>query len=180
MQTITCLEIRRLELAANPDFPAHRSCCVQLGDLARLQLVMNSKLVFTHTEYELLSILEELRQREPIFHSPGFGSSLAEYEEGTATDYWEVGASGRRYSRDFILRNLYDKPPAFANSLGWESWDHALRRLGTDTYLITYVLQQGDRLTRRATIWQSTPDGWRILYHQGTVVSAEEDDVAPS
>jgi hypothetical protein len=109
-----------------------------------------------------------------------FGTSTADYEQCTATDYWEVGASGRRYSRDFILRNLYDKPPAFANSLGWESWDHALRRLGPDTHLITYVLQQGDRLTRRATIWQSTPDGWRILYHQGTVVSAEEDDVAPS
>jgi hypothetical protein len=180
VQTITCLEIRRLELAANPDFPAHRSCCVQLGDLARLQLVMNSKLVFTHTEYELLSILEELRQREPIFHSPGFGSSLAEYEEGTATDYWEVGASGRRYSREFILQNLSQRPPAFAGSLGWESWDYALRRLAPDTYLLTYVLRQGDRLSRRATIWQSTPTGWRGLYHQGTVVSAEEDDVAPS
>ena len=141
---------------------------------------MESKLVFTHTEDELLPILELLRRREPIFHSSEFGISTADYEQCTATDYWEVGASGRRYSRDFILRNLYDKPPAFANSLGWESWDHALRRLGPDTYLITYVLQQGNRLTRRATIWQSTPDGWRILYHQGTVVSAEEDDVAPS
>ena len=30
---------------------------------------MESKLVFTHTEHELLPILEELRQREPIFHS---------------------------------------------------------------------------------------------------------------
>jgi hypothetical protein len=104
-----------------------------------------------------LPILEELRRREPIFHSPEFGASTADYEQRTATDYWEVGASGRRYSRNFILQNLYDKPPAFADSLGWESWDHALRRLGPVTYLITYVLQQGDRLTRRATIWQRTP-----------------------
>jgi hypothetical protein len=87
---------------------------------------------------------------------------------------------GRRYSRDFILHDLYRKSPAFADALGWKSWDYALRRLGPDTYLLTYVLRQGDRLTRRATMWQSTPDGWRILYHQGTVVSVEEDDVAPS
>lgn len=136
--------------------------------------------VFTYTEPELLPILEELRRREPIFHSPEFGTSVADFERSTATDYWEVGASGRRYSRDFILQDLYGQPPVFADSLGWKSWDYALRRLGPDTYLITYVLLQGDRLTRRATIWQSVRDGWRILYHQGTVVLAEEDDVVPA
>ena len=95
-----------------------------------------------------------------------------------ARDYWEVGASGRRYSRDFILQGLSLGQPLLADSLGWKSWDHAVRQLGADTYLITYVLQQRDRLSRRATLWQSTPDGWRILYHQGTVVSDEQDDVA--
>jgi hypothetical protein len=34
-------------------------------------------------------------------------------------------------------------------------------------------LQQGARNTRRATIWRRTPDGWKVVYHQGTVVSAE-------
>ena len=48
------------------------------------------------------------------------------------------------------------------------------------SYLFTYTLRQRERLTRRATIWQSTGDGWRILYHQGTLVSAEEDDVVPA
>jgi hypothetical protein len=136
--------------------------------------------VFTHTDPELLPILEELRRREPIFHSAGFGTSTADYERATAADYWEVGASGRRYSRHFILHSLSGKPPAFADQLHWETSDHALRRLGPDTYLITYSLRQNDRLTRRATIWQSTTDGWQILYHQGTVVSADENDVAPS
>ncbi len=140
---------------------------------------MATNRVFTHTEQELLPVLEELRRREPIFHSAEFGTGTAEYERAMAADYWEVGASGRRYSRGFILQSFADKPPAFADALGWKSWDHAVRRLGSDTYLLTYVLQQSERLTRRATIWQRAPDGWRILYHQGTVVSAEEDDVAP-
>jgi hypothetical protein len=32
-------------------------------------------------------------------------------------------------------------------------------------------LRQGERVTRRATIWQRDPDGWKIVYHQGTVVA---------
>ena len=34
-------------------------------------------------------------------------------------------------------------------------------------------------MTRRATIWQWGQAGWRALYHQGTIVTAEEDDMAP-
>ncbi len=142
--------------------------------------IMDKDSMFTHTEPALGPILDELRRREPIFHSLAFGSSTAAYERAMAPNYWEVGASGRRYSRNFILEMLEAVPPPLAESLGWKSWDHAVRQLGSDTYLMTYVLQQGDRLTRRATIWQSTADGWLILYHQGTVVSAGEDETASS
>lgn len=92
---------------------------------------------------------------------------------------WEVGVSGRRYTRAFILRSLAERPPADAGSLGWRSYDYALRRVGPDTYLFTYTLRQGERVTRRATIWERAADGWRILYHQGTIVSVEEDDLSP-
>jgi hypothetical protein len=44
-----------------------------------------------------------------------------------ADDFWEVGASGKRYT-----------------------------------------LLQGERLTRRVTLWRRTSAGWKILYHQGT------------
>ena len=135
---------------------------------------------FTHTDPELLSILEELRSREPIFHTARFGTSPEDFARGTAPDFWEVGASGRRYSREFILRHLGANPPCDADSAGWQCSDFALRSLGPDTYLLTYTLLQVDRLTRRATIWQRASEGWRILYHQGTVVASEEDDVMPA
>jgi hypothetical protein len=43
--------------------------------------------------------------------------------------------------------------------------------LTTDTYLRTCTLLQ-DRvlLTRWPTIWRKTQDGWKIVYHQGTIV----------
>jgi hypothetical protein len=136
--------------------------------------------VFTHTDPDLLPILEELKRREPIFHTREFGTSWAEFEKATAPGYWEASASGRRYSRDFILSELEKLPPVDAAAVGWQCHDYALRRLGEDIFLLTYTLRQLERITRRVTIWQRTLDGWRILYHQGTVVAAEEDDAYPA
>jgi hypothetical protein len=141
---------------------------------------MENKPVFISTAQELLPVLQELRQREPIFHSAEFGNSTEDYERSMTHDYWEVGASGRRYSRQFILRQLKGKPVVYADTVGWRSWDHALRQLGTDTYLLTYTLQQGERITRRSTIWRKEAHGWSIVYHQGTTVVADEDDTSTS
>lgn len=135
---------------------------------------------FTKVEPGLLPILDELRRREPIFHNPEFGSTTAEFERSTSPDYWEVGASGRRYSRRFILNELTKSVPYVdAAAAGWQTSEFGLRRLGPDTHLLTYTLDQAGRRTRRSTIWQRSEDGWRILYHQGTIISAEEDDTIP-
>src|SRR5260370_34672211 len=87
---------------------------------------MTNQEVFTHIDPDLFSVLEELRHREPIFHTPEFGTTLADFEKATAPEYWEVGASGRRYSREFILRTLDQNPPMHAASAGWQSYDHGL------------------------------------------------------
>ena len=136
--------------------------------------------VFTRTDPELVSVLEQLQLREPIFHTPEFGSTRADFERATVPEYWETSASGRRYSRGFILSTLEQNPPVDAAAAGWQCYDHALRRLSPDTYLLTYTLRQVERVTRRATIWQSMNGGWRILYHQGTTVSEEVDDMVPA
>jgi hypothetical protein len=135
--------------------------------------------VFTHTDPNLLPVLEELKGREPIFHTREFGSSRQDFEKATAAGYWEASATGRRYSREFILSELEKHPPVDAAAAGWECHDHALRQLGEHVFLLTYTLRQLQRITRRATIWQRTSEGWRILYHQETVVAAEEDDAYP-
>ena len=103
----------------------------------------------------------------------------ADLQRRMSPGYWEVGASGRRYSREFILHNFEQTPPVDARAAGWQASGHALRRLGPDTYLLTYNLQQGPRLSRRATILQHSRQDWLVVYHQGTLVSANEDDVVP-
>ncbi|MGA2571061.1 MAG: DUF4440 domain-containing protein [Terracidiphilus sp.] len=122
------------------------------------------------TPLELQPVLAELSAREPIFHRPEFGASRADFERMTADDYWETGASGRRYSRKSVLDGLEFRFSAPHDDV-WETRDFRCRRLGPDTYLLTYtLLQDKQRLTRRATIWQRTAGGWKIVYHQGTIV----------
>jgi len=122
------------------------------------------------TAPELAGVVAELSAREPIFHRPESGITQADFERMTADDYWETGASGRRYSRAAVLDGLEERFSAPHQDV-WETSDFYCRRLGEDTFLLTYTLVQDQkRITRRATIWQRTADGWKIVYHQGTVV----------
>lgn len=124
------------------------------------------------TEPELASVLDELRQREPIFHRPEFGSTRADHERMMAEDFWEIGASGQRYSRRYVLDVLdhrRGKPEAHA----LETSEFHCRELAADCYLLTYTLRQDSRVTRRSTIWRRSPNGWEIVFHQGTVVAGD-------
>lgn len=146
------------------------------GDFSAYNPGMVDRDKFTDVPNGLRHIFGDLLPREPIFHTPAFGKDFAAV---MAPDYWEVGASGRRYSREFVLQMMGETPPVDAQSVDWATSEHGLRALSADTYLFTYTLRQHARVTRRATIWQQAPGGWRILYHQGTIVLVDEDDTAP-
>lgn len=119
---------------------------------------------------ELQAVLAELSSREPIFHRPEFGTTRADFERMTAENFWETGASGRRYSRQLVLDELEKRFSAPHEDI-WETSEFQCCQLSEDTFLLTYTLLQNHvRLTRRATIWRRAPDGWKILYHQGTIV----------
>ncbi|WP_426662997.1 DUF4440 domain-containing protein [Rhodanobacter aciditrophus] len=123
-----------------------------------------------HTDPALLPVLEELRRREPIFHRPEFGVTRADHCAMTAEDFWEVGASGLRYSREYVL-DVLDERQRNPQPDPWETSGFHCRRLADAVYLLTYTLRQGERVTRRATVWRRDPDGWKIVYHQGTLVA---------
>lgn len=122
---------------------------------------------------ELAGVLEDLIRREPIFHRPEWGTTRADFERMTTPDFWEVGASGRRYNWKYVLDELerrcqrkgHDPAPESLKASGFNC-----RRLSGSVYLLTYTLLQSDRITRRSTIWQKSMDGWKAVFHQGTVV----------
>ena len=84
------------------------------------------------TDPELLDVLAELSRREPLFHQPEFGTTRADFEKMTTEDFWETGASGRRYSRKYVLDEL-DKRAANPQTSAWITTDFYCRRLSDDT-----------------------------------------------
>ena len=121
------------------------------------------------TDHKLMTILNELKQLEPIFHHPELGTNRSDFENMMADEFWEVGASGRIYNRQYVLDELekrYNNPVKDV----WETKDFNCMEIAPDNYLLTYTLRQGSRITRRSTIWRRTDTGWKILYHQGTIV----------
>jgi len=121
--------------------------------------------------------MTELMKREPIFHRPEFGTTRADFEKMTDPAFWEVGASGRVYSRDRVLEGVtkrYEDPRyrgiGSPPEVVWRATEFKCREIATDNYLLTYALDEGDRVTRRSTIWRRCGSEWKILYHQGTIV----------
>lgn len=123
------------------------------------------------TAPELRPVLEELRRREPIFHRPEFGNTRADFERMATSDFWEIGASGRSYSRAHVLDVLERRAPD-PTEYTWKTHDFHCRELGPDTYLLTYTLEQGERVSRRSTVWRRAGDEWQIVFHQGTLVTS--------
>lgn len=118
----------------------------------------------------MAGVLEELKLREPIFHRPEFGTSRGDFEAMTEPDFWEVGASGGRYSREFILDEL-ERRNAEPVEDKWEACDFHCAEIAPDNFLVTYTLLQGERVTRRVTIWRRRAGHWKIVFHQGTIVT---------
>jgi hypothetical protein len=118
----------------------------------------------------LLGVLEELKAREPIFHRPEFGTTRDDFEAMMHDGFWEIGASGRRYSKEYVLAELEQRHQHSKEDV-WETSEFHCRSLAPDVYLLTYtLLQDKTRQTRRSTIWQRTEVGWKIVFHQGTIV----------
>jgi hypothetical protein len=115
-------------------------------------------------------VIEALAAREPIFHRPEFGTSRTDFEAMVTPEFWEIGASGRRYSKSFVLDTLesrHSKPVTESYAIT----DFACQELSPNLYLATYQLDQAGRLSRRSTIWRHDGDEWLIVFHQGTLIA---------
>jgi hypothetical protein len=114
------------------------------------------------------AVLSALREREPLLHREPAGAVRDRLGALITDDFWEVGASGRVYGREEVLDAVVaresDAPGA------WVLEELAVRPLGGDAWLATYLLHQGRRITRRATVWRHDGERWVALYHQGTLV----------
>lgn len=115
-------------------------------------------------------ILAELCPRELIFHRREFGTSRNALLAMTADDFWEIGASGKVYERDFVIANLLERYMT-PEPHDWTCDEFSLRRLAGDLYHLAYVLTEPTRKTYRTTLWRREEACWKIVFHQGTVIA---------
>lgn len=128
---------------------------------------------WSESQKSTLAVLEELKELEPLFHHPELGTDRETYENMIVDDFWEVGASGKKYAAEFVLgviekRNRNQEPDH------WKTSDFHCRQLAENVFLVTYTLHQGekfDRLTHRCTLWKKEQKRWIALYHQGTLIT---------
>lgn len=98
-----------------------------------------------------------LARRDPAW--PGGVAALLD------ADFVEVGASGRVFDRASIEEVLAADGPSEL-----QLDEFGVHALAEDVALVTYRTVDQERTARRSSIWVRSDAGWRMRYHQGTVV----------
>lgn len=90
-------------------------------------------------------------------------------------DFTEVGASGRRWDREAMLAALPDKPGASEDGPLYQPVGMAGTVLAPGLVQVTYEAVLGERRSWHSSIWRRPEgsSGWRMYYHQGTLIPAE-------
>ena len=120
---------------------------------------------------DLSVVLQELSAREPILHRRELGTTRDALEAMIADDFLDIGASGRVYDRAYAIETSLDRYARGPEPHDWLCSDFAVRQVASDLFQITYVLSEPDRTTRRSTFWRDDNGTWKIVFHQGTVIT---------
>ncbi|MFJ8696565.1 nuclear transport factor 2 family protein [Streptomyces roseolilacinus] len=89
-------------------------------------------------------------------------------------EFTEVGASGRRWTREEMLAELPGMEGSAARGPRHEVSRMAGVPLAPGLVHLTYETVAGGRRVRRSSLWRRAVDGagapWRLYHHQGTPV----------
>jgi hypothetical protein len=116
-------------------------------------------------DQDVQAVIElELRLQKPeVRAEPGAVEALLH------PGFSEFGASGRRWGRSEMIAALAAEQPAGEEPV-ITATEMTGTRLADDVIHLTYVSQRAGRRALRSSIWLLTSDGWRVYFHQGTLV----------
>ena len=88
-----------------------------------------------------------------------------------AEDVFEIGLSGRTFSRKDLLSEM--DPMPFNATLPLQTFQ--ARHLAPDVVLVTYIsemiLDSITKKAKRSSIWSYNDGAWRLRFHHGTPLS---------
>jgi hypothetical protein len=115
-------------------------------------------------------IRNELRLLQPEVRG-----AAGELEALLHPDFVEFGTSGLRWDRREIIAALATGQPPGGTAPAQQAAvvsELAGIRLSSTIVLVTYVSEQDGRRARRSSLWLRTGPGWRLYFHQGTLMPA--------
>ncbi|HEY4189433.1 MAG TPA: nuclear transport factor 2 family protein, partial [Candidatus Limnocylindrales bacterium] len=143
-----------------PEIGAHG---IPLRDELTLEVTIGDAPAATASDREALLALELALARRDEASIPGG------YDAVLANDFTEVGASGRRWTRDDLIAVLRSEPPNPLVSI--VAFDAA--EIGPGILLVTYDAlgsrsEGGPIDSRRSSIWRRADGRWQLRFNQGT------------
>ena len=120
------------------------------------------------------ALLYLLTQLERELHGSAARSNARRLGELLHPEFVEFGCSGRRYGFSEIIAQLQQEAP----DTTIHAQDFAVRLVAEGVALLTYKSAQVgcdgalERHALRSSLWQQTPQGWQMLFHQGTPTQA--------
>lgn len=116
---------------------------------------------------------EELIHLEEELLRPHIRQDQQALDRLLSEDFLEIGASGRRYGKEEIMKMLPQEIPAKIHAFAFET-----RPLAAGLVQLIYqtAVQRDPQPPRRAvrsSIWQNIGGRWQIIYHQGTLLGVD-------
>lgn len=118
------------------------------------------------TEQLLLALEHKL-------HQPESRSDTEILDKLLDDSFVEFGASGKVFTKREIISSLVNDP-----ELNVIVEDEKVRCIENNVFLVTYRTRNMAlgvrRASNRSSIWKKTNEGWKMVFHQGTVIDGTE------
>lgn len=121
-----------------------------------------------------MNVFGIVKKLERELHDPDIRSDVEKVGALLHPLFVECGRSGRIYSRTEMLEELSGEE----SELTIWSQDFDAREIMEGLVLLTYLsahINTAGVLSRhsfRSSLWQQTPEGWQLHFHQGTPIQA--------
>lgn len=107
--------------------------------------------------------------RELALLSLSVRCSPQQLDELLDPDFREIGASGQLWTRAETIAALINDHPGLETAI--DVTEMAAEPLTGDLIQLIYVSSRQGRRARRSSLWRRSAGTWRVVFHQGTLIS---------
>lgn len=115
------------------------------------------------------TMTDEIIAAERALLDPAVRGDAAELDARLDPEFTEIGQSGTFWTRDAVLADLTTSDQASYETA--ELSETQVLELGDGIYLLTYVVQIGERRSRRSSVYRLRDGEPRMVFNQGTPLS---------